>query len=492
MNRSEGGLGSGIDVFTWPITALTAVIGMTAVAAVPAASTAPLAVSVVTTGPPRSIGEPAAAQDPSVSAAVATTFGAGARATVWTRRADSRTWTKAGVMLPDGFGESYDASAAALPGGSLLLVAGMAPSGSCIANGSVGIADVYPDGHLGETRLVSDQRGTGAFDDRPAVAAAAGGLVWVAWSQGRNTDSCQNVGHDDRMTVSLSSDGGSVFGTPVTLPSLGGYGAFGARLAPLGGGRVAVSWTETMPGGQEAVLVAVAGPGRRVSTPRIVLRADPPPLVLPGASFYDFPAGALTVLPDGTLVVAAPLWRDDHSVIEVAAGPPGGPWRIGAVPPPPGADLLLPALGPLGSSGALLLCAVHYRTGDRLGYAAARFQAGTWPMALTTLTPAPAGPGFYEIGEEASMTQAPAGLIAPVVVGGRDGAALETLSWKAPPPAPAPSPSPSRTVHHSAQPIAVTDGYDGGTTGWLLPVIAAAVALIAAATWAMTRRFRDG
>jgi hypothetical protein len=495
-----GRLASGIDVFRPGIAAL-AVTSLTALSAMPAASAAqapaPAAGSVVAAGPARSMGEPAAAQDSSVSAVVATSFGAaGARATVWTRQAGSRTWREAGAMLPDGFGTSYDASAAALPGGPLLLVAGTAPPGKCIADGSVGIADVSPGGRVSGIRLVSDQRGTGNFDDRPAVAAAAGGLVWVAWSQGRNTDSCQDVGQDDRLAVATSHDGGATFGTPVTMPTIGGRAAFGARLAPLAGGRVAVSWTETMPGGDEAVLVSVLGPGHQVSTPRIVLRGDALPLVLPGASFYDFPAGAIAALPDGTLVVAAPLWHGGRGVVEVAAGTPGGPWRTGVVRPPRDADLLLPALGALGTDGVLLVCAVHYRTGDRLGYASASLPAGTLSAPLATLTAAPAGPGFFEIGEEGSMTATPTGLIAPVVVAGSGTSTLETFSWTVAPPRPARTPASSSSAragqprHPPASSAAVRAAQPGGMPRWLQAAIAAAVILTAAAAWAAARRLR--
>jgi hypothetical protein len=53
-----------------------------------------------------------------------------------------------------------------------------------------------------------------------------------------------------------------------------------------------------------------------------VLTGDALPLVLPGASFYDFPVGDIAALPDGRLVVAAPFWGSGRSVIDVAAGVP--------------------------------------------------------------------------------------------------------------------------------------------------------------------------
>ena len=286
-----------------------------------AAAVPPVVTETVATGAARSLGEPVAAQDPAVSAVVATSFGpAGARALAWTRLAGDHGWVTAGAVLPYGFGSSYDASATAVPGGPLLVVAGTAPPGeNCIEHGSVAIAAVGPGGRLGTVRLVSDQRGTGSFDDRPVVAAGADGLVWVAWSQGDDADACQDVGTSDRIEVAVSRDRGATFGPPVALPSPGGSSAFGARLAPLGGGRVAVSWTEQMGNGAEAVLVSVLAPSGTPSPPRQVLTGDPPPLVLPGASFYDFPAGDVAVA-GGTLVVAVPLWRSGHAVIALATG----------------------------------------------------------------------------------------------------------------------------------------------------------------------------
>jgi hypothetical protein len=125
----------------------------------------------VASGPARSLGEPAAARGGTVTAVTATNFcTAGARAQVWTRRA-AAGW-RTGTVLPAGFGSSYDPSAAASPGGPLLVVAGTAPAGQeCIASGSVAIATVGQGGALSEPRLVSDQRGTGSFE-RPRAAAA--------------------------------------------------------------------------------------------------------------------------------------------------------------------------------------------------------------------------------------------------------------------------------------------------------------------------------
>src|ERR1700730_11985400 len=110
---------------------------------------------------------------------------------------------------------------------------------------------------------------------------------------------------------------------------------------------------------------AAAGPPRQ---PERALTGDGPPLDLPGATFYDFPAGDIAALPDGKLVVAAPFWAAGRSVIKGAAGVPGARWQQTSLNPPAGADLLLPALGVLSPGGVRLLCAVHTRSGDRLGY----------------------------------------------------------------------------------------------------------------------------
>lgn len=416
-------------------------------------------VEVAATGPARSLGEPAAAIDGAVSAVAATSFGAaGAQVRVWTRRTNKTAWTQAGLVLPAGFGSSYDASAAASPSGRLFVVAGAAPPGeSCITNGSVAIASVDSRGRLGAARLVSDQRGTGHFDDRPAVAIGPDGTVWVAWSQGPDSDACQNVGTGDRLEVAASRDGGRTFSAPVAMPAEGGDSAFGARLAPLPG-QVAVSWTERTGNDGQGVFVSVLRLGQRPSQPRLVLTGDGPPLDLPGASFFDFPAGDIVALPGGGLMVAAPYWQSGRSVIKIAAGTPGGPWRLGTVTPPAGADLLLPALGALSADEVRLLCAVHTRSGDRLGYDWADIRvtgqgAPAISAGLAPLTPAPPGPGFFEIGEELSMTSAPAGLLTSIVLAGRDGARLETVEFKTPRPVSRPAGTkPARPAPASSEP----------------------------------------
>jgi hypothetical protein len=419
--------------------------GLLAVAASLAATarppTTPAVVEKVAAGAARSLGEPAPAQDHAVTSVTATSFSAaGARADVWAQLAGGTTWRRAGAVLPTGFGTSYDPAAAAAPGGPLLVVAGTAPPGEqCITNGSVAIAGVGGDGRLSAARLVSDQRGTGNFDDRPTVAVGQHGMAWVAWSQGPDTDACQNVGDGDRIEVAASKDGGRTFGAPVAMPAAGGHSAFGVRLAPLPDGRVAVSWTEMMESGDQAVLVSVLGADARPPQPSVVLAGDGPPLVLPGASFYDFPAGDIAALPGGKLMIAAPFWVSGRSVIKLASGVPGGRWQERDLSPPAGADLLLPALGVPPQGGAVrLLCAVHTRLGDRLGYDSADVtmggqRASASDMGLTALTAAPPGPGFFEIGEELTLAPAQDGLLTAVVVAGRDGAALETVTLSAPP-----------------------------------------------------------
>ena len=410
-------------------------------------------VGKVATGPARSLGEPAAARDAAGSAVTATSFGAeGAQAAVWTEQAGTATWRRAGSVLPAGFGSSYDPAAAAAPGGPLLVVAGTAPPAEeCIANGSVAIASVGSQGTLGAARLVSDQRGTGSFDDRPMVAAGQHGMVWVAWSQGPDADACQDVGTGDRIEVAVSHNAGRTFSDPVAMPADGGHSAFGVRIAPLSGGQAAVSWTETTANGDQAVLVSVLGADGRPRQPEPVLTGDGPPLVLPGASFYDFPAGDIAALPGGKLVVAAPFWASGRSVIKLAAGTPGGRWQQTTLNPPARADLLLPALGLLSPGDVRLLCAVHTRSGDRLGYDWADVSVTSHgpavsPAGLTALTPAPPGPGFFEIGEELALARTHDGLITAVVVAGQDGAALETATFSAPPVLPNATGTPASTT----------------------------------------------
>lgn len=489
--------------------------GASLIAGTPAmAGTVPPGTETVATGPARSLGEPAAAQDSAVSAVVATTFSAkGAQADVWTQPAGSTTWQQAGPLLPAGFGSSYDAAAASGPNGPLLVVAGTAPpSQQCITNGSVAIADVTAQGTLGTPRLVNDQRGTGSFDDRPTVAVGQDGTVWVAWSQGPNADACQDVGNGDHIEVAVSHDGGQTFSAPVTMPGDGGHSAFGVRLAPLANGQVAVSWTETLGAVDQAVLVSVLGAGGAPQQPTVALSGDGAPLVLPGASFYDFPAGDLIVLPDGQVMVAAPFWVANQSVIMTAIGTPGsGSWQQAEVAAPAGADLLLPAIGVRSADSVRLVCAVHTRVGDHLGYDWTDISTGgqgpsVSSAGLTALTPAPAGPGFYEIGEElsfASTTQG--GLLTTVVVAGKSGATLETVTFSPPPAPAAPATSspatpaaaagsgsagtPATTGHSTSGLASAASPSSGfpGTAGWLA-VAGVACAAAAGAVLFLRRR----
>jgi hypothetical protein len=488
------------------LTAFACAAAALAAAAAPVAATTETAAipETVATGPTQSLGEPAAAGDAAVSAIAATKFDtppppAGTLVGVWARRAGSATWTPAGIVLPAGFGYSYDPSAAASPGGPLLVVAGAAPGGKCITNGSVAIANVDSRGRLGAARLVSDQRGTDSFDDRPVVAVGQDGTVWVAWSQGQNSDACQNVGPSDRLEVAVSHDGGQTFGAPVTMPADGGGSAFGARLAPLPGGGVAVSWTETMGGSGQAVLVSVLGPGGQLTGPWPVLTGDGPPLTLPGASFYDFPAGDIVALPGNRLMVAAPFWQSGHSVIKLAVGAPGGQWQASVVPPPGGADLLLPALGLLSAGDVRLLCAVHSRSDDAVGYDWADVrvsgQGDAVSAGLTSLTPAPAGQGFWEIGEELSLAPTPGGLLTSFVVAGSKSAALQTATFTAPLPIVAPSAkatsAASRPTAHTALPASGTAGSGGGQRYVTAALTAGGVlfcAVLALGGWWVSRR----
>jgi len=55
--------------------------------------------------------------------------------------------------------------------------------------------------------------------------------------------------------------------------------------------------------------------------------------------------------------------------------------------------------------------------------------AAALPGTLTPATPAPAGPGFFELGEELSVARTASGLMSAVVVAGRDGAVLDSGIW---------------------------------------------------------------
>ena len=211
-------------------------------------------------------------------------------------------------------------------------------------------------------------------------------------------------------------------------------------------------------------------------------------------------------------MVAAPFWAAGRSVIKVAAGAPGGRWQQTSLNPPAGSDLLLPALGLLSTGGVRLLCAVHTRSGDRLGYdwtdvTVTGQDPAVSPAGLTALTQAPSGPGFFEIGEELALTPTQGGLLTAVVVAGQDGAALETATFSAPPAATAPphntgtpasrTPSPGAPgTSGRAAPGAGTTRAAGDrphgfatTAAWLA---AAAVCCVVAAGALLLRRRRPG
>jgi len=63
------------------------------------------------------------------------------------------------------------------------------------------------------------------------VAVGPGGAVWVAWSQGPDSDACQDVGTGDRIEVAAAHDGGRTFGASVAMPGEEGDAAFGVRRA---------------------------------------------------------------------------------------------------------------------------------------------------------------------------------------------------------------------------------------------------------------------
>ena len=226
-------------------------------------------VEKVATGPARSLGEPAAAQDAAATAVAATSFGAaGAQAAVWTRRAGATTWRRAGSVLPAGFGSSYDPAAAAAPGGPLLVVAGTAPPGEqCITSGSVAIASVGSRGTLGAARLVSDQRGTGSFDDRPMVAA--GSTAWSGWRGHRDrtrTPARTSVTATGSRSPSPATRAGpSAPRSPCPPTAATPRSACGSRRCPAG------RWRSPGPRrprtGDQAVLVSVLGADGRPRQP---------------------------------------------------------------------------------------------------------------------------------------------------------------------------------------------------------------------------------
>ena len=268
------------------------------------------------------------------------------------------------------------------------------------------------------------------------VAVGQHGMAWVAWSQGPDADACQDVGSGDRIEIAVSHDGGRTFGTPVAMP----------RRRPLRircPARAAARRT----GGD---LLDRDDEDGRPGSPRLSSRRQRTPTATGTCDDWRRTAAGparcrLLRLsrrghrraPDGKLIVAAPFWVSGRNVIRLAVGTPGGRWQETSLSEPAGADLLLPALGLLSPGDVRLLCAVHTRLGDRLGYDWADVTVtGQGPngtsAGLTALTPAPSGPGFFEIGEELALSRTQGGLLTAVVVAGHAGAALETAMFSAP------------------------------------------------------------
>ncbi|MHB8451032.1 MAG: hypothetical protein ACYDAQ_11365 [Mycobacteriales bacterium] len=448
----------------------------------PATGTLPASLpttSVVASGPARSLGEPVAAQTPQQAVAAATVFGGGGAAVhLWSTVGHGASWQALGALLPAGFSSSYDAAAAALPDGSVAVVAGAGPpgTGSCLVGGSVALTRVSATGVPAPAVLVDDERGRPGFDDRPTVAAGPGGTLWVAWSHGTSDAACDVIGHDDRPELAVSHDGGASFTAPYLLPAPGGGADFGVRLAPLGGGGTAVSWTRLDPSGEEAVVVTTLGRSGRAAPAQDVLTGQAPPQILPGASFYSFPVGDIAALGGGQLALAAPVWVDGQSLIEIATGGPGTGWATATVAPPPGTDLLLPAITADGPGRLRLVVAVHARAGDRLGYASTVLgvSPGSPPHPLSGLqaiTADPAGPGFFELGEELTLASGAGRELAAEVLAGPGGASLLVQSWPQPAsalPSPVPAPRTSGPLPSAASDPGGGGNSGGGVTGWLL------------------------
>lgn len=461
----------------------------------PAASTiSPPNTVTVAGGAPRTIGEPVAAQTRDVSVVVATTFAeSGSVVRVFSRTPESG-WVDAGTISPPGFGASFDPSLAELPDGSVVVVAGVGELGAgCVGGGSVALATVSGTGQLGAARVIDDQSGTGYFADRPTVAAGADGQLWVGWSRGPDSTSCQPIGSADTPVVMHSADYGRDFGAPIDLAP-DAQAAFGLRLVALSGGRVLAAWTQEIGDGQDALMIdRLQG-----VAPVQVLAGPAPPLVLPGASFYDFPEGDVAATGDGGFAAVLPVWLAGRSVLELATGEGTEVTSTSAVLPAPGADLLLPVIAPVAPDKFLLLAATHLRVGDALGYATAVLSVNSGALAAGPLLPVTAqvaGPGFFEIGEELYLQPAPAGLVAAVVLAGPAGATLQELTWRVTTPA---TPAASASVRASATASArasttpaARDRTGGGPPWWAVLVLilgGIALALVARVRQVARRR----
>lgn len=418
-----------------------AVAGAGSNLAVAQAATAP-GVQIVASAPPRSLGEAALASSARGTAVVASTgFPSGPVIGAWAQAPGSSAWTSVGSLLPSGFTRSYDASAAALPDGRLVVVAGASVGGvgGCLPGGSVFAATSNTGGASYSTPvIVSDQRGGSGYDDRPDVAAGPGNHAWVGWSAGGGGSQCQAIGSTDVIQVTSSQvSGATSFLAPLTLPSVGPGAAFGVQIAPLGGGRAAVSWAQlSSTGGLEVALATVArshGSLRLLGQPQVVATATALPLVPPGASFYAFDVPTLATFDGGRgIALAWPQWVSGRGVIEVAARVGTGGFAFTQIDPAVGSDLLLPALAPSGGSSLRLLVAEHQRSNDAVFYASASVHVGAGAVAATALSevsPALPGPGYFELGEIAFAQRTASAVRAAVVEGGSNGSALVALQW---------------------------------------------------------------
>gem|GEM_PF-3514799 len=392
---------------------------------------------------PRSLSEPVAASDQAGTVVVATTnvVSGPPAVTAWDRPPDpAASWQRQGAILPSGFTSAYDPSLTTLPGGGFAAAAVAATAGpnGCLPHGSVYLTTTPRTSlSFGRPVLVNSHLGGGGFDDRPFVAAGPSGTLWVAWSHGQAGDDCQIVGQSDQVQVTASTDGGRSFASPITLPKLTAGPAFGVQVAPLGGGRAAVSWSE-LDGQDVTVALATVTAGGSYSPPHAVATEPALPSVLPGATFYSFSLPTLVALGGGRdLAMAWPWWKDGAGAVELALSTNlGRTWSTTTVDPAPGTDLLLPALSPAGPGRLRALFAVHSRSGDVVSYATLEAEVGPRGEiragpATTVLNGSP-GPGFKELGEFLFLTRSPGRVTGALIDGGASGATLEVLAWRVP------------------------------------------------------------
>lgn len=424
----------------------------------------PVPVSPVVNARPQSIAEAAAVTVPRGTVVVATNglVPGPASITAWHQRRGATGWSTGVAVRPIAYSASYDPGLAALPDGSVALVgvATVGGSGACLPQSSVYLARTAPGSlAFGAPVLVDDRRSGGGFDDRPIVAAGPTGRLWVGWSHGSDADQCQVVGGSDRIQLSTSENGGRSFSPPVTLPSLTGGAAYGVQVAPLGGGRAAVSWSE-LAGGQVTVVSCLirAGAAGTTCAPRAVATATALPSVLPGASFFSFSLASLVAFHHGSdLALAWPVWQAGQGEVVMAVSlDHGRSWSAPTtVTPGPGADLLLPALAADGSDRLRLLVADHQRTGDVLGYQTlvATVSPSTGAVALApaaTVVAGRSGPGYLELGEFSFLSTSAHHVVGAVVEGGSANATLDLLDWPVPPRSAGPAPAPATTSSGTA------------------------------------------